>query len=210
MVYFPFAGRRELCRLLPDVGGVRLEVLPPPEDQSHKNKFADSLPQMQHRDFELTQSPAMESYITAIAPKFPGLTSQQRAIDDCNAAVKEDIIQVFGPVMFGSTEEKKAEAKQKLPTLMDKFLSVLEEKAPERGFTHGLDCPTCAGLSLLPIASAGFPFQKCYRAAGNEWQSKYPKIKALVERTQDAPEVSEYVSSKSYAWRAGPRTVLRC
>merc|ERR1712107_603854 len=107
-------------------GGVRLEVLPPPEDESHKKKFAGSLPQMKHGDFELTQSLAMESYITAIAPKFQGLTSQQRAIDDCYAATKEDIIQGTVPVLFASTEEK-AKAKQELPALMDKFLSVLEE-----------------------------------------------------------------------------------
>merc|ERR1711945_38285 len=78
---------------------------------------------------------------------------------------------------------------------MDKFLSVLEEKAPERGFTHGLDFPTGADLSILLITSAELPFQKCYQAAGYEWQSKYPKIKALVERTQSSPEVSEYLSS---------------
>jgi glutathione S-transferase len=195
MVYFPFAGRGELCRLLAAVGGVRLEVLPPPEDESHKKKFTGSLPQMKHGDFELTQSLAMESYITAIAPKFQGLTSQQRAIDDCYAATKEDIIQGTVPVLFGSTEEKKAKAKQELPALMDKFLSVLEEKAPERGFTHGLDFPTGADLSILLITSAELPFQKCYQAAGYEWQSKYPKIKALVERTQSTPEVSEYLSS---------------
>ena len=38
LVYFPAAGRGELCRLLAAVGGVSLEVLPPPEDQSHKKK----------------------------------------------------------------------------------------------------------------------------------------------------------------------------
>jgi len=197
MVYFPFAGRGELCRLLAAVGGVRLEVLPPSEDESHKKKFTGSLPQMKHGDFELTQSSAIESYITAIAPKFRGLTSQQRAIDDCYAATKEDIIQGVAPVFFGSTEEKKAEAKQKLPALMDKFLSVLEERAPERGFTHGLDFPTGADLSLLLITSASLPFQKGYQAAGYEWESKYPKIKALVERTRSAPEVSEYLSSST-------------
>ena len=43
---------------------------------------------------------------------------------------------------------KKA-ASAKLPALLDRFLSVLEKKAPEQGFTHGLDFPTGADLTLL-------------------------------------------------------------
>jgi len=194
LVYFPIAARGELCRLLAAVGGVRLEVQPPPEDQSHKKKFTGSLPQMKHGDFELTQSGAIESYIAAIAPKFEGLTSQQRAIDDCYAAAKEDIIQGMTSTVFGPEEDKKAAA-AKLPALLDRFLSVLEEKAPDQGFTHGLDFPTGADLTLLIITSAGLPFQVGYQAAGYDWQSKFPKLKALVERTQAAPEVREYLSS---------------
>jgi len=194
LVYFPIAGRGELCRLLAAVGGVSLEVLPPPEDQSHKKKFTGSLPQMKHGDFELTQSSAIESHIAAIAPKFQGLTSQQRAIDDCYAATKEDIIQGMSSTVFGPEEGKKA-ASAKLPALLDRFLSVLEKKAPEQGFTHGLDFPTGADLTLLIITSAGLPFQVAYQAAGYDWQSKFPKIKALVERTQAAPGVREYLSS---------------
>jgi len=203
MVYFPVAGRGELCRLLAAVGGVHLEVLPPPEDQSHKKKFTGSLPQMKHGEFELTQSGAMESYISAIAPRFQGLTSQQRAVDDCYAATKEDIIQGLRPVLYGSDEEKKGAVK-KLPALMNLFLSRLEKRAPEQGFTHGLDFPTGADLSLLLVTSAGYPFQVGYQAAGYEWESKFPKIKALVERTRAAPEVSEYLSS-SKSFSATPR-----
>jgi len=194
LVYFPIAGRGELCRLLAAVGGVSLEDQAPPEDQSHKKKFTGTLPQMKHGDFELTQSGAIESYIAAIAPKFQGLTSQQRAIDDCYAATKEDILQGMVPVVFGQGEAKEA-ALAKLPSLLDKFLSVLEENAPEQGFTHGLDFPTGADLTLMIITSAGAPFQVCYQAASYDWQSKFPKIKALVERTQAVPEVKEYLSS---------------
>eukprot|EP00450_Noctiluca_scintillans_P003431 CAMPEP_0194486442 /NCGR_PEP_ID=MMETSP0253-20130528/7089_1 /TAXON_ID=2966 /ORGANISM="Noctiluca scintillans" /LENGTH=446 /DNA_ID=CAMNT_0039326533 /DNA_START=14 /DNA_END=1354 /DNA_ORIENTATION=+ len=198
LVYFPVAGRGELCRLLAAVGGVPLEDLPPPADESHKNEFTGSLPQMKHGDFKLTQSGAIESYIAAIAPKFQGLTSQQRAIDDCYAATKEDIIQAMVKVVFGQEKEKET-ALKKLPATLDKFLSVLEDKAPQQGFTHGLGFPTGADLALLNITSAGFPFQKSYKAANYDWQSKFPKIKALVERTQAAPGVQEYLaSSKSF------------
>ena len=92
--------------------------------------------------------------------------------------------------VFGPEEGKKA-ASAKLPALLDQFLSVLEKKAPEQGFTHGLDFPTGADLMLLIITSAGLPFQVAYRAAGYDWQSKFPKIKALVERTHSAPGVRE-------------------
>merc|ERR1712136_378503 len=194
LVYFPMAGRGELCRLLAAVGGVPLEDQPPPADESHKTEFTGSLPQMKHGDFKLTQSGAIESYIAAIAPKFQGLTSQQRAIDDCYAATKEDILQGMVPVVFGQGEAKEA-ALAKLPSLLDKFLSVLEENAPEQGFTHGLDFPTGADLTLMIITSAGAPFQVCYQAASYDWQSKFPKIKSLVERTQAVPEVKEYLSS---------------
>jgi len=198
LVYFPMAGRGELCRLLAAVGGVPLEDQPPPADESHKNEFTGSLPQMKHGDFKLTQSGAIESYIAAIAPKFQGLTSQQRAIDDCYAATKEDIIQAMGKVVFGQGKEKETALKN-LPATLDKFLSVLEDKAPVQGFTHGLDFPTGADLALLNITSAGIPFQKGYKAANYDWQSKFPKIKALVERTQGAPGVQEYLAtSKSF------------
>jgi len=194
LVYFQIAGRGELCRLLAAVGGVRLEVHPPPEDQSHKKKFTGSLPQMKHGDFELTQSSAIESYIAAIAPRFQGLTSQQRAIDDCYAATKEDIIQGMVPVLMGSEEDKKRAA-EKLPALLDRFLTVLEQQSPESGFTHGLEFPTGADLTLLIITSAAMPFQASCQAVNYDWQSKFPKLKALVERTQAAPEVREYLSS---------------
>merc|ERR1712136_426307 len=133
LVYFPMAGRGELCRLLAAVGGVPFEDQPPPADESHKNEFTGSLPQMKHGDFKLTQSGAIESYIAAIAPKFQGLTSQQRAIDDCYAATKEDIIQSMGKVVFGQGKEKETALKN-LPATLDKFLSVLEDKAPVQGF----------------------------------------------------------------------------
>jgi len=194
LIYFPMAGRGELSRLIAAAGGVQLQEQPPPEDGSHKEKFTGSLPQLAHGSFEMTQTGAIESYLAAIAPKFQGLTIQQRAIDDCYAATKEDLIQGLGPAVFGEGEEKVA-ATDKVPGILDKFLSVLEEKTPEQGFTHGLDFPTGADLALLNITGAEVPFQAAMQAAGYDWQSKCPKIKALVERVQEAPGVKEYLAS---------------
>ena len=140
-----------MCRLLAVVGEVSLEDQAPPEDQSHKKKFTGTLSQMKHGDFELTQSGAIESYIAAIAPKFQGMTSQQRAIDDCYAATKEDILQGMVPVVFGQGKAKEA-ALAKLPSHLNKFLSVLEENAPEQGFTHGLDFLTGADFFLTNVS----------------------------------------------------------
>ena len=50
-----------------------------------------------------------------------------------------------------------------------------------------------------------------YQAAGYDWQSKFPKIKALVERTQAAPGVREYLSpSKSFGATSFLSASSRC
>ena len=48
--------------------------------------------------------------------------------------------------------------------------------------------------SLLSFAASRGPFQIAVQASGNyDWQSKFPKIKANVERSKAMPGVKDYV-----------------
>eukprot|EP00929_Paragymnodinium_shiwhaense_P104410 TRINITY_DN68810_c0_g1_i1.p1 TRINITY_DN68810_c0_g1~~TRINITY_DN68810_c0_g1_i1.p1 ORF type:complete len:491 (-),score=125.63 TRINITY_DN68810_c0_g1_i1:333-1727(-) len=195
LVYFPVAGRGELARLICAAGG--LELTDTPAQRGEKAGFFGQLPVLKHGDFSICQSGAIESYLAAIAPKFQSLTTQQRAVDDMFAATKEDMLVGCAKVVFGDEETKKA-APETIPKHLDKFLSVLETLVPAEGFIQGLDFPTVADLSLLNFAEGGMPFAKAIELAGGyDWQSKYPRIKANVDRTKEAPGVKEYVASSS-------------
>ena len=47
------------------------------------------IPLLRHGDLKISQSGAIERYLADLAPKFAGLTPQQRAVDGMFAALKE-------------------------------------------------------------------------------------------------------------------------
>jgi glutathione S-transferase len=127
------------------------------------------------------------------------------------AATKEDLLQAAGKVVFGDKASKaQALASGSLPSAFDKYLSVLEGLVPENGFVNGLDFPTVADVALVSFAESKHPFQAAMEAAGYEWQSKYPKIRAIVDRTKEVASVKAYLTSSASAHQAfGPALFAR-
>lgn len=204
LIYFPAAGRGELCRLIAAAGQVDLDDYFPGSNYKSKVGLVGTLPVILHGNLNISQSSACEKYLASLAPRFTGLTPEQTAVDNMFAAAKEDMLKVTGGVVFGD-KMSKARAIEVLPDKMDKFLSALEGMLPDKGFVNGLDFPTVADLALLNVAEARHPFGAAMAAAGYDWQSKYPKILANVARTRAAPGVKEYLSvSKSMTCRVGP------
>ena len=77
------------CRLVAVVGGVELEESADiPKDKSAYGSKS-GVPLLEDGALKMSQSLAIERYIADIAPKFSGLTPQQRAIDGMYAATKE-------------------------------------------------------------------------------------------------------------------------
>jgi len=190
LLYFPLAGRGELSRLICIVGGVQYKETSPGSDPAEQAGSFGAWPVLKHGSMAISQSSAIEKYLATIAPKFSDLTPQQRAVDDMYAAVKEDLLQGCAKVVFGDTSK----APTSIPELMDKFLGGLEKMLPETGFVNGLDFPTVADVAVLNVVEARMPFLKAIELAGNyDWEGKFPKMKALVQRTKQSPDVKEYL-----------------
>ena len=134
MCYFPIAGRGELIRLIAAAGGVTLtESTELPAGESKADYMSPSgVPLVKHGDFKMSQSGAIEAYISAIAPKFSGLTVQQRAIDAQYSGIKEEMLFNCAKAIFTT---KKAED---VTVLLDKWLPLFEASLPADGFVNGL------------------------------------------------------------------------
>lgn len=87
LIYFPFAGRGELSRLVAAAGGVELS-----ESAENDGSFFGALPILKHDDLELCQSQAITSYIASIGPKFASLTAAQKGVDAMYAGILEDVL----------------------------------------------------------------------------------------------------------------------
>ena len=94
MCYFPIAGRGELIRLIAAAGGVTLtESNSLPEGESKLEYMSPSgVPCLKHGDFKMSQSGAIEAYLSNISPKFSCLTAQQRAVDAMYCGIKEEVL----------------------------------------------------------------------------------------------------------------------
>jgi len=149
MVYFPVAGRGELIRLIASAGGIALkESTEMPEGESKEQYMSPSgTPLLKHGDFKMSQSGAIESYVSNIAPKFSGLTAQQKAIDAMYAAIKEDMLAGCAKVIFTTKN------KDDVVTLLDKWFSLMESNFSADGFINGLAFPTVADLAVLNIVT---------------------------------------------------------
>ena len=149
MCYFPIAGRGELIRLIAAAGGVTLtESTELPAGESKADYMSPSgVPLVKHGDFKMSQSGAIEAYISAIAPKFSGLTVQQRAIDAQYSGIKEEMLFNCAKAIFTT---KKAED---VTVLLDKWLPLFEASLPADGFVNGLAHPTVADCAVLNITT---------------------------------------------------------
>merc|ERR1712039_827109 len=114
---------------------------------------------------------------------------KQRAVDDMMAATKEDMLQVCANVFFG----EKSKAQEEVPKLCEKFFPPIEQMLPEEGFFHGLKFPTMADLALLNITRAKTPFS-IIEMSGYDWETKFPRMKALVGRASEAPGIKNYLA----------------
>lgn len=194
--YWPIAGRAELIRLVAVVGGVELEESADiPKDKSAYGSKS-GVPLLEDGALKMSQSLAIERYIADIAPKFSGLTPQQRAIDGMFAATKEDMIQGVAKILFSPD---KSNAATDVPKVFNAFLPILEGLVPATGFVNGLEFPTMADLAILNIVEGYMPFGAGLKLAGDAGGAKlyaaYPKVAALAKRTAAADGVKEYLAT---------------
>ena len=148
MTYLPIAGRAELVRLIAAAGGLTLhESAELPAGESKSEYLSPSgTPLLRHGDLKLSQSGAIEAYLASIAPKFSGLTPQQRAIDSMYAGIKEEMLSNCAKALFTT---KNGEDVTKL--LDDRWFPLMEASIPAEGFINGLAFPTVADLVVLNI-----------------------------------------------------------
>jgi len=136
------------------------------------------VPLLKHGNLKMSQSGAIEAYISKIAPKLSGLTDQQRALDAMYCGLKEEILVNCAKAVFATKNGAD------VIKLLDKWLPLLEANAPASGFIHGLALPTAADCVALNITTAYMPFGAAMKLAGYDATfAGYPKVKALAERT---------------------------
>jgi len=196
-IYFPIAGRGELARLIAAVGGLDMAEGKAIPDGGTKADYgsASGLPLLKHGNLKISQTAAIEVYLASLVPKFAALSDAQKATDHMFLSIKEDVLVGCAKVIFGGNFL--AEAPTAVPTHMDKWLPVIEGLLPTDGFILGLDFPTIADLAVLNIARGYMPFGAVYKHGKYDYSSKYPKMKALVERTAGAPGVKEYLAKST-------------
>eukprot|EP00931_Biecheleriopsis_adriatica_P016492 TRINITY_DN12130_c0_g1_i1.p1 TRINITY_DN12130_c0_g1~~TRINITY_DN12130_c0_g1_i1.p1 ORF type:complete len:116 (+),score=22.47 TRINITY_DN12130_c0_g1_i1:390-737(+) len=103
----------------------------------------------------------------------------------------DDIMDGCMPKVFAKDPTMKENAK----TVLEKFFPMLEELAPPVGFVNGLNYPTGADFVLVILAKGYMPFQFLAKIAGIDPWAKCPKIKGIMERTLERPEVKAYVEN---------------
>merc|ERR1712195_446829 len=168
MVCMPIAGRGELIRLIAAAGGITLNETKDLAAGETKSDYLSpsGTPLLKHGDLKLSQS---------------------GAIDSMYAGIKEEILTNCGKAIFTT---KSGDDVTKL--LDDKWFPLMEATLPADGFINGLAFPTVAGLAVLNITTGYMPFGAAMKLAGFDTTlGKYPKVKALVDRTAAAlgPEV---------------------
>ncbi|KAH8072612.1 GTPase [Aureococcus anophagefferens] len=168
LYYFPIAGRGELIKLIAACG--KLELVEGGAELTAEQKLAfgspGSVPVLEHGDFKLAQSNAIECYVAGLVPKFAALSAQQKATDQMFALIKEDM-----------------------------WLAVLESKIPASGFVLGLAYPTVADLAVYNICTGYMPFGGCYKLASYDVAAKFPNVAALAALVKAHECLKDYTSS---------------
>lgn len=193
MVYWELAGRAELIRLLAAVGGLKLEEAKSWEESGKEAIDYTSpggLPGLQHGDLFMSQSGAIERYVASLVTKFDVMTKEQKAVDDMFMCIKEDVLAGCAKELFGDKDAAKIVAH------LDKWMAVIESKAPATGFINGLPFPTGADLAILNLYIGFMPFGATCKIAGYDL-SKWEKTAALVERIKATPEIAAYLSTNT-------------
>lgn len=192
MYYYPVAGRGELIRLIAAAGGLDLAEGKPDEGVDRAAYGSPSgLPLLQHGAVKLSQSGAIERYVSGLVPRFAALDLAQQATDHMFSCIKEDVLLGCAKVIFGDV----ASAPTEVPKLCDKWFAVVEGLLPADGFVLGLDYPTVADLAVLNMARGYMPFGAAYKHGKYAFAPRHPKMAALVARTAAAPGVKEYLAS---------------
>lgn len=193
LYYLPIAARGEVARLIGKFGGLDFEDCLTDGSDLDKKSFGSpsGLPVLKHGDYKISQSYAIMPYITSITPKYAGLTPQQKCKDMQFNAMMDDMISDCVPKFFG----KDPEMKEKIGAGVDKWFTVLEAITPESGFVNGLSFPTGADFVVLVMNKGYTPFKGLYKIAEMDPFEKYPKLKALVDRTMEVPEVKALVEA---------------
>jgi len=193
--YYPFAGRAELSRLIAVVGGLEMDEKIELQETHHFGS-PGSWPCLEHDSVKISQSFAIESYISRISPKFCNLTPIQRAEDAMFCKIKEDMLAGYRgivPLMMGDDEAQKALGVEEIRELGDKWFPIIEARLPADGFINRLDFPTVADLVVLNIERAFMPFGAAYLVGRYELQRKFPRFVAHANRVAEWSSVSKYL-----------------
>ena len=190
--YFPIAGRGELSRLIAAAGGLEIEESKPGSDFNKAEYGSPSgMPLLCHGDLKISQSSAVQKYLSSLVPRFAALSPAQQATEDMFACIKEDVLKGCAQVVFGGI----ANAPTEIPKHCDKWFDVVEGLLPAEGFILGLGYPTVADLAVLNMARGYMPFGASYKHGKYNYALKHPKMAALVERTAATPGIKEYLAS---------------
>lgn len=197
LIYFPIAARGEITRMTAHIGGLEITEQAPDGDTMHTMYGSPgTVPLLVHGDLKLSQSLAIEQYISGITPKYASLTAAQRAKDLQFSGIKDDLMNGLAGCLFGQYggEEKVVKLKEQL----DKWLPLLEAIVPESGFINGLEFPTPADFAVVLICEGYTPYGAGMKAAGcPECVKAHPKLYALNERIKAQPDVAAYLEKSA-------------
>jgi len=207
--YFPISGRGEVAKLCAAVGGVEMKfnVITPGEHTgfgpSMTPPFPKTVPVLQHGDFTMYQSLAIETYICNLSEKYSKLTPQQKAIDAMFSALKEDLQQAIPKYIFGP-DEVKAKVKEELTPILEAQYKLLEDRVPADGFVNGQEFPTMADFAVMTVVKGFTPYAWALFVTGYPIEEKNPKVFALANRVAEAPGVKEYIAGEVSTLKGNP------
>mmetsp|Transcript_7808 Transcript_7808/g.20375 ORF Transcript_7808/g.20375 Transcript_7808/m.20375 type:complete len:246 (+) Transcript_7808:58-795(+) len=216
--YFDVSGRGELSKLIAAVGGVELEVVEYPFQangasvadkakagamESEHTKAAKAmsmegcgLPILVHGSLKINQSAAVQDYLMGIGPTYPRVNPVQKAKDDMFEGALEDAMGLGAGIVLSGYDGSL------MVPFMEKTLTHLSKYIPESGFVNGFDAPTKADLVILILTQALIPF----KATLGEYDfAKFPKAKALGERTAAFPAVAKWLEHEHCNLKKPPK-----
>lgn len=157
------------------------------------------LPIIIHGDLKINQSFACQNYFAPIAPKFPKLTAQQKAVDDMFMGGLEDATGLAAGVILSRGDPAL------VPKIMEKILTHVSKYIPDSGFVHGGDAPTISDLAVLVLTQALIPFHATLGDGAAECYGKFPGAVALGERAAAYPAVAAWLTNDLCCLKKPPR-----
>mmetsp|Transcript_15382 Transcript_15382/g.27812 ORF Transcript_15382/g.27812 Transcript_15382/m.27812 type:complete len:207 (+) Transcript_15382:106-726(+) len=200
LIYFPVAGRGQLCRLIAKLGGIEdfVEQTSLPEGVTKADcGSGGSVPLLVDGDLKMNESTAIEYYLMSIAPKYADLTPKQKGRDAQFCAIKEDFLSAVCKPLFGGKD------KDGINACVDKMLPLIEGILPADGFINGLDFPTVADLAVLNIVEGYMPFGAAYKHGEVDVATRFPKLFAhseMVKAVEDVATALEATPLKTAAF----------